>query len=311
MLRFHRILLDAVQRPAAHGRLEADRRRPAAGLGLTPRDPVVGDGRSDRHAGGGGEDPPAAGAPARRIPQLEAEIDVDGDARRAGLGDAWSSSSATRSTPGENTAGAGAHRGAGDPRPTTSTSPSARYDPDPSAIRAHLTDRDAAWADDWVGVVLDTFNDERRDYLLLVNPLGVQMDAHRELTRRRDGWDGIWESAAADQPTGAGRPRSRSRSRRCSFQRSAEPQVWGFDAVRGYPRDTFRPDGRLPPRPQQQLLPLPGAQDHRLRGRDPGRNLEVEPTLTASRTESATSSRTARSWRVTPRPSSGSPPAGG
>jgi hypothetical protein len=31
------------------------------------------------------------------------------------------------------------------------------FDPEPSAIRAHLTDRDDAWSDDWVGVVLDTF----------------------------------------------------------------------------------------------------------------------------------------------------------
>ena len=38
------------------------------------------------------------------------------------------------------------------------------YDPEPSQIRARFSDRDSAWGDDWVGVVLDTFNDERRAY---------------------------------------------------------------------------------------------------------------------------------------------------
>src|SRR5690349_16627679 len=49
-------------------------------------------------------------------------------------------------------------------------------DPDPSAIRAHLADRDTAWSDDFVGIVLDPFNDERRAFEFFINPLGVQMD---------------------------------------------------------------------------------------------------------------------------------------
>ena len=39
-------------------------------------------------------------------------------------------------------------------------------DPDPSKIRAFLRDRDSAYHDDFVGVVLDTFDDERRAYEL-------------------------------------------------------------------------------------------------------------------------------------------------
>src|SRR5215218_4139614 len=37
-------------------------------------------------------------------------------------------------------------------------------DPDPESIRAYLRDRDSAFNDDFVGVVLDTFNDERRAF---------------------------------------------------------------------------------------------------------------------------------------------------
>jgi hypothetical protein len=47
------------------------------------------------------------------------------------------------------------------------------HDPEPSAIRAHLLDRDRAFDDDFVGIVLDTFNDERRAFEFFVNPLGV------------------------------------------------------------------------------------------------------------------------------------------
>ena len=38
------------------------------------------------------------------------------------------------------------------------------YDTNPSQIRARLTDRDKATNDDFVGVALDTFNDERRAF---------------------------------------------------------------------------------------------------------------------------------------------------
>ena len=69
------------------------------------------------------------------------------------------------------------------------------FDPDPSQIRAHLSDRDTLGNDDWVGVTLDTFNDERRDYLFLVNPYGVQLDRIEIASADSVGWDGIWESA--------------------------------------------------------------------------------------------------------------------
>ncbi len=59
------------------------------------------------------------------------------------------------------------------------------FDQDPSAIRAHLMDRDAIDTfiqDDHIGFMIDTYNDKRRGYQFRVNPLGVQADAivHRE-----------------------------------------------------------------------------------------------------------------------------------
>ncbi|HYP53823.1 MAG TPA: DUF5916 domain-containing protein, partial [Pyrinomonadaceae bacterium] len=48
---------------------------------------------------------------------------------------------------------------------------------EPDKVRSTVAKRDAVFDDDWVGVVLDTFNDRRRAYELFFNPLGVQADA--------------------------------------------------------------------------------------------------------------------------------------
>jgi hypothetical protein len=71
-------------------------------------------------------------------------------------------------------------------------------DPDPAKIRAFLRDRDALYDDDFLGVMLDTFDDGRRSYEFFVNPLGVQADLIREEAtgNEDDSWDGLWTSAA-------------------------------------------------------------------------------------------------------------------
>jgi hypothetical protein len=47
---------------------------------------------------------------------------------------------------------------------------------DPKKTRATVAKRDAITSDDYVALYLDTFNDQRRAYLLMFNPLGVQQD---------------------------------------------------------------------------------------------------------------------------------------
>jgi hypothetical protein len=49
------------------------------------------------------------------------------------------------------------------------------YD-DPSKVRANIAKRDDIFNDDYVGILLDTFNDHRKAYELDFNPLGVQQD---------------------------------------------------------------------------------------------------------------------------------------
>jgi len=160
-------------------------------------------------------------------------------------------------------------------------------DPDPSKIRARYSDRDRAWNDDWVGIVLDTFNDERRAYELLSNPLGVQIDAINDDVRGNydDSWNAIWDSAGQITESGyqveIAVPFSQIR-----FQSVDGTQVWGFDAIRSYPRNDRHHIGLFPRERGNnsylgQTVKLVG-----MAGVSAGSNLELIPTLTATRNES-------------------------
>ena len=51
------------------------------------------------------------------------------------------------------------------------------YDDVPGGVRATLGDRDSfGYSDDYVRFIVDTFNDRRRGYVIMVNPHGVQQD---------------------------------------------------------------------------------------------------------------------------------------
>jgi hypothetical protein len=47
---------------------------------------------------------------------------------------------------------------------------------DPEKVRANIAKRDNIFDDDYVGVLFDTFNDQRRAYEFDFNPLGIQAD---------------------------------------------------------------------------------------------------------------------------------------
>jgi len=65
------------------------------------------------------------------------------------------------------------------------------FDSDPKAIRACLTPRDKAPADDGVTIYLDTFNDKKRAFVFQINPCGIQTDGilTEGSGRRRMGFD--------------------------------------------------------------------------------------------------------------------------
>ena len=53
----------------------------------------------------------------------------------------------------------------------------------PGATRAKLAERDKIDADDYVQILIDTFNDKRNAFVFGVNPLGVQSDGIAEAKR--------------------------------------------------------------------------------------------------------------------------------
>jgi hypothetical protein len=163
-------------------------------------------------------------------------------------------------------------------------------DPEPKAIRAHLTDRDTPWRDDWVGLMLDTFNDERRGYEIFVNPLGVQMDLSLTEAPTSGGdkedasWDGIWSSAGHVDETGytveIAIPYNTLR-----FQRSEGEQTWGILPFRSYPRSLRHQIATIALDPDNPCLLCQVPKMTGFEGATPGRNLELDPTATAHRTD--------------------------
>ncbi len=157
-------------------------------------------------------------------------------------------------------------------------------DPDPSSIRAHVADRDTPFQDDHIVFLLDTFNDQRRAFQFRINPYGVQMDAILSRGFEDFSWDTIWESAGRLTDDGyvveAAIP-----FKSLTFQPTSSEQTWGFIAERSYPRSArHRIRNTWTDRNDTCLL----CQADRLvgfQGVRPGRDLEINPTFTASRTD--------------------------
>lgn len=155
------------------------------------------------------------------------------------------------------------------------------HDPRPKEIRARVCDRDQIAGDDWVALVLDTFNDNRRGIELFVNPLGVQADAVMTASGDDATWDIIWDSAG--RITGTGYvveyrvPFSSLR-----FQRSERDQTWGLDVVRSYPRGV---DHRLALFPRDRSNNCYLCQSDEIvgfAGVQPGHSVEIAPTFAAT-----------------------------
>jgi Domain of unknown function (DUF5916)/Carbohydrate family 9 binding domain-like len=159
-------------------------------------------------------------------------------------------------------------------------------DPNPKAIRAYLRDRDTAYNDDFVGVVLDTFGDQRHAYEFFANPLGVQMDLSNDDVNQRedDSWDAIWDSAGRITAQGfvveMAIPFNQLR-----FEHKQGERVWGIDVLRFYPRKDRM---RISNNPLQRGRNCYLCQFSQLRGLvdvAPSKDMEFVPSLTASRSD--------------------------
>lgn len=70
------------------------------------------------------------------------------------------------------------------------------------SIRAHVTDRDNNFQDDFVFVGIDPFRNNQRAYEFVVNPLGIQADLMRTANNEDPSWDAVWYSKGALNDSG-------------------------------------------------------------------------------------------------------------
>jgi hypothetical protein len=161
------------------------------------------------------------------------------------------------------------------------------YDPDPDKILAYLRDRDRIFQDDFVGVIIDTFNDERTGFEFFVNALGAQGDLTRDDARFNEdsSWDAVWESLG--QVTEDGYVVEMAIPYRAlRFPSGLEEQTWGINFLRIYPRDSRT---SFSDRANDRNLDCLLCQTNKLKGMpkiEAGNNLDITPTLTYVRNES-------------------------
>jgi hypothetical protein len=163
------------------------------------------------------------------------------------------------------------------------------FDPEPRKIRAHLMDRDdtdTLILDDHVSFMVDSFNDERRAFQFRVNPMSVQADANFSESEGYEdfSWDAIWDAKARITDWGwaveVAIPLSQLR-----FHESEGLKTWGFEAERSWPRDARH---RLISHVRSRNVNCVLCQFNKLTGFEgvtAGRNIELDPTFTASRTD--------------------------
>ena len=142
------------------------------------------------------------------------------------------------------------------------------------------------WNDDWVAIILDTFNDERRAFEFFANPYGVQADAIQDDVNGDEdqSWNAIWDSAGQINEDGyvveMAIPMKQLR-----FTPNENNQTWGIDLVRFYPRDR---DTRIANNPRDRNIACYICQISKADGfanLTRSRNLEIIPTVTSTSVE--------------------------
>jgi hypothetical protein len=165
------------------------------------------------------------------------------------------------------------------------------FDTDPRRIRATLAQRDnATESDDWVRIILDTFDDQRRAYVFTVNPLGVQHDGLwiEGKSSRRGGFgdpiddnpDFIWDSSGRLEDWGYA-VEVRVPFKTMRFRRQSVQQ-WGVQVVRNIQRFGYKESWSPITANQANKLTQAGKLLE-LQDLNPGLFMEINPEVTGKR----------------------------
>ncbi|MCA1566071.1 MAG: carbohydrate binding family 9 domain-containing protein [Acidobacteria bacterium] len=152
---------------------------------------------------------------------------------------------------------------------------------DADKVRATVAKRDDIFNDDYVGIILDTYNDKRKAYQFFFNPLGVQADGiFTEASGEDFSVDVLMESKGA--LTGNGYVIEVAIPFKSLRYETGEDKVWGIHLQRSIKRFNNELDSWMPiSRDASGLLNQAG----RIKGFEEvsaGRTLEIIPSLTLS-----------------------------
>ena len=139
--------------------------------------------------------------PVLSISRIATPINIDGDLDEAGWRGAVQALNFSETFPGEQT------------RPPIDITTYLTYDDenlyvayviedDPAAVRANLSDRDAIWQDDYVGLILDPNGDGQALFFIAANPLGIQGDTRISPNNEDLGFNLIFKSEGKITDTG-------------------------------------------------------------------------------------------------------------
>ncbi len=131
-------------------------------------------------------------------------------------------------------------------------------------------------ADDYIGILLDTFNDKRNAYLFVVSPVGMKYDArvYNNSESTDNDWDGIWY-AKTNIEEDKWTAEVRIPFNTLSF--NEEQTSWGFNFVRGIKRFEETDKWAYPYLDALKINPaLAGSLDG-LTGMEQGVGLDIRP----------------------------------
>jgi len=154
------------------------------------------------------------------------------------------------------------------------------YDNNTGAIRATITDRDRMFADDWVGVFIDTFRDQQNGYEFCVNPRGIQGDLRRSGNNEDSSFDAVWYSGG--QITADGWTAEFALPFRSLRFPDADAQSWGIHLFRNRPRATRAQMSFAPLSRDESCFFCQAATMGGISGVNQGRHFELLPYVLAS-----------------------------
>ena len=136
------------------------------------------------------------------------------------------------------------------------------------------------FSDDFIGIMIDTFQDQQNAYEFFVNPHGVQGDLRRTGNNEDSSYDAVWYSGGAIN--GSNWTAEISIPFRSIRFPDMESQSWGMHIIRNRPRDSREQYSWVPISRDETCMFCNAGTINGLNGINQGKNLEILPSMIGS-----------------------------